>query len=248
MTKTNESRREKFILLVLMLLSFLFVLGCSIKGNEPTNPKDIRYDMCAGVYTKNSSNSYNMIYYGTNQEKARGLLKGPDDNSVTDSSFINPMYFTDDKKWIADGYVIDNDPKNALKSGDYTFEFQVDSDKLKAKKNIVWDNNFPTWNSCPSFEYNQSKRTVTINNPGIKQTENSKKYKVKYSMKIYNAEGAVTQLVGQSTREEKDAPIIYTMPSMLRLNKFYPVLVADFSDENGLQMIMYYCPEQVFNY
>ena len=134
----SESKRTKIILMLILLLSSIFVLGCSThgKGDETI----IRYEFCPGKYytTASVQQADNLIYYAVNQSEIQGSsVLDPAKNTVSGSSFRSPVNISDDNNgsWIADGFCIDT--KNSrYQIGTYTLNFIVKSINYLKEKNM----------------------------------------------------------------------------------------------------------------
>lgn len=238
----DQAKREKFILLVIMLISSIFALGCSIGGSSGKDSSDIRYDFCPGKYTINSSNQYNMFYYGVNQSMAQGLLLDNSKKEISGSAFNPPINYTDDKNWIADGYYIDSQNKYGI--GTYTFKFSVKSETYFSSRNITW-NNIPEWKRDTEFYFDGNR--IKVINPGITSNEGLSGLNVAYRLKIYVVGGTGSQLFGQSSAVKEVTEMSYSLPRVTRSYTVVPVLAAEISSNKRMEMIMFYCPEQKFN-
>ena len=240
MTKTNESRRDKFILLLLMLLSFLFILGCSIHGQDDED--EIRYEFCPGQYTLTSSNNvFNMLYGATNQRNGSGSFSKQDsDKLIAGSYFDTPIIPSDDGMWVSDGFYKDSKDDKILTNGSYTLHLTIKGNQYTNNKTMEW-NDFPVWNDFPSFT--KEGNIIKIINPGI---SDNKGYNVAYRIKlyVYSEMGTTTRLYGQSKSAPKPCELSYDLNSH-STNRTYtvlPILVAELSDNIRIRKIMYYCP------
>lgn len=244
MTTTNESKRDKLILLAILLLSSLFVLGCSIKGEEPV-VEPIKYEFSVGRYSYNSTNSYQMFYAAVNREFGTGNIKDvlKDGKHESISSFYyayNPYIENNNKYWVSDGYY---EVKNTT-YGPGTYAISLNCWEGDIEKYLTWEG-IPDWESSPSIEFNKDVISVSVI-PRLTETEQSKELKLRYRIKVYPWGLTSTRLFTQSEPvyyNGKRNSISCTLPRKLggnNNNEYVCFLVAELYNSSGIQMILYY--------
>ncbi len=237
MTTTNESKRDKIILLAILILSSLFVLGCSIKGDEPKH-EDVKYEFSVGKYVVSSSSYDYMIYAAVNQETGEGYIIDSKGNKINGSGFTRPINYADGSFWVADGFYRIKD--NEYTAGTYSLKLNCWDNLIE--KYLNWDG-IPDWKNIPNIEYTANNRTVFVNKiPGITETELSKKLSVRYRLKLYASGYQTAKLFGQSESTKDTSFISYYLPRKTteQTISLVPVLVAELYNEKGIQMIIYY--------
>ena len=246
----SESKRTKIILLIMLLLSSIFVLGCSThgKGDETV----IKYEFCPGKYytTASVAQADNLIYYAVNQSEIQGSsVLDPNKNVISGSAFNSPINISDDNNgsWIADGFY--RDTKNYYGVGTYTLRFTVKSFDYYKEKHMSWDD-FPNWKSTPIFDtsaVNNSGHQITVTHSGITQTDALSQYSVRYRVKVYVNMNSSSTLFGQSTSSNSTGAITYSLPSTSRSYDLVPILVAELHKGGAIEKILFYQGEH-FSY
>lgn len=246
----SETRRTKIIILLLLLISTIFVLGCSTHGKE--DEEDVRYEFCPGKCFWSSGEAHNMIYYAVNQSSVTGAVKDPYDELVSDSGFESPVNVADDNggMWVADGFVEEKNPSEyKFEEGIYTLYFKTKSESYETKREMNWYN-FPTWKDTATFytdSANSSSREIKVLFAGITSDENTKQYSIQYRLKVYVAESRASRLFGQSKAQGDSTEIRYSLPRVSSSIKLVPVLVCEMYQNNKIQKILYY-PGKEFPY
>ena len=241
--QTNECKKEKVILLIIMLLTSIFALGCGIKGNgdEPV----IKYEFCPGTYTQDAKTVYNMFYYATNQSKASGYIQDSANKEIKGSSF-SPAVNATKNGWVSDGFYYDD--KSIYSKGNYTLCFDVSGKSYRKTTNINWEN-LPKWKEIPRIDYDSSNHTVSVAKiPDITETP----YKRQYIIKTYVAGLTTSKLYGQSEilKEGKGSFISYSLgnPHTSESIRLVPVLVCELLSKDNRIVGTLFCPGSAFNY
>ncbi len=243
----SETRKAKLILLLLMLISSLFILGCSTHGKE--DEEDVRYEFCPGRYFISASEAHNMLYYAVNQSSISGGVKDPNGEIIHGSGFQGPVNASDDNggMWIADGFY-DTDNTN-YNEGIYTLYFSIKSGNYETKREMIWTD-FPTWKSTPDINTssaNTPSRMVYADASGITTDDNTANYDIYYRIKVYVAGLTASKLFGQSKAQKGSNNLTYTLPRVSSSIKLVPVLVCEMYQNNKIQKILYY-PGTAFTY
>ena len=241
----NETQRLKLILLLLLLISSIFILGCSTHGKK--DEEDVRYEFCAGKFFYSPSQSYNMLYFAVNQSNVNGSVKDSMGTVLSGTSFRGPVNPADDDggRWIADGFSFDT--KNPYTDGNYTLQFSIKAGDYEAAAKLNWEN-IPNWSNTPQFNtasVNEPSHIIYISSGGIIKNQLPENYKVKYRIKVYNADDNIrySQLFGQSTTYSSASSLEYSLPPNRSNNsyKLLAVLVCEIYNQNGkIEKIMYY--------
>lgn len=243
----SETRRTKIIILLLLLISTIFVLGCSTHGKE--DEEDVRYEFCPGKYFTSASEAHNMLYYAVNQSSISGGVKDPNGETIHGSGFQGPVNASDDNggMWVADGfYDTDN---TSYGEGIYTLYFSIKSGSYETKREMNWEN-FPTWKNTPTINTssaNTPSRMILADSAGITTNETTTGYEVVYRIKVYVAGLTSAKLFGQSKAQKGTNNITYTLPRVSSSIKLVPVLVCEMYQNNKIQKILYY-PGTAFTY
>ena len=249
----SETQKTKLILLFLLLISSLFILGCSTHGKE--DEEDVRYEFCPGKYFTSASEARNMIYYAVNQSSVSGGVKDPNGNTINGSGFKGPVNVADDNggMWVADGFydITDN---NKYKNGIYTLYFSIKSGNYETKREMNWDG-FPTWSNYPEFNTSSanSSKYIYISSAGIVKNSETANYTIKYRIKVYVAEKEMqySQLFGQSKLNESASKLEYNLPPNRSSNSYtlIPVLVCEMYNKNGkIEKILFLPDNKTFTY
>ena len=246
---TCALKREKIILLLIMILSSLFLLGCNShgKGDETI----IRYEFCPGKYYESASvqQSQNMFYYAVNQSEIQGsAVYDTANNPISGSAFNSPLNISDENNgsWIADGFC--RDVNNQYPVGTYTLSFTVKSINYTKQKYMEWVN-FPNWKSTPVFDtsaVNDQGHRITITHSGITNIAANEEYSVRYRIKVYVNINRSSQLYGQSASSNAGV-IDYSLPKATRSVELIPILVAELHKGGQIEKILFY-PGQPFTY
>ena len=243
----SESKRTKIILLIMLLLSSIFVLGCSThgKGDETV----IKYEFCPGKYytTASVGQADNLIYYAVNQSEIQGSsVLDPNKNTISGSSFSSPVNISDDNNgsWIADGFCTD-DKNHRFTEGNYKLNFTVKSLVYTKEKELSW-NGFPSWKGTPSFDLSAvNEHRITINHLGIDTSTLSADYSVRYRIKLYMNTSRSSQLYGQSSPDNSGV-LVYSIPRATRSVELMPILVAELFKNGQLDKVLFYPDQQPF--
>ncbi len=242
----SETQKTKLILLFLLLISSLFILGCSSHGKE--DEEDVRYEFCPGKYFTSASEARNMLYYAVNQSSVSGGVKDPNGQTINGSGFQGPVNVADDNGgiWVADGYY--DITNNTYGNGIYTLYFSIKSGNYETKREMNWDG-FPTWNSTPSIDTSSAntQRIIGANSARIITGENTDGYTIKYRIKVYVAGLTTSKLFGQSKAVDGSQPLTYTLPRVSSSIKLVPVLVCEMYKNEKIQKILFY-PDSAFTY
>lgn len=253
MTRANKLKQKKIILLAILMLSSIFLLGCSIKGDEPSPEQSIlRYSFVPGKYIINSSNIKYMFYAGVNQEKGSGYIIDTKGNPIAGSSFSQPMNKCFDNNgspmWIADGFY-DMKDNNEYPPGTYSLKLNCKDSLIN--KNLYWDG-IPTWNEVPQIRTGTDIVDAQIY--GVTETERSKGLSVSYRIKFYVADRTDSKLYYQSKvaypKNNKDYTYVScTLPRRVSQSsiKLIPMIVAELYNSNGIQMVIF-TPGTAFSY
>ena len=245
------SKKTKIILMLILLLSSFFALGCSThgKGDEII----VRYEFCPGKYytTASVQEAYNMFYYAVNQSEIQGsAVYDTHNNAISGSRFTNPVNISDDNNgsWIADGFY--TDINNRYGVGTYTLRFIVKSLNYSKEKYMSWDD-FPNWQRTPIFDtsaVNDAGHRITVTHSGISRTGASSQYTVRYRVKLYVYDASTSStLFGQSASSNDAGDITYSLPTTASSYQLVPVLVAELHNGGQIQKILYY-PGERFTY
>ena len=245
----SESKRTKIILLIMLLLSSIFVLGCSThgKGDETV----IKYEFCPGKYytTASVQQADNLIYYAVNQSEIQGSsVLDPNKNTISGSTFKSPINISDDNSgsWIADGFCTDSKNKR-FTEGNYQLNFNVKSIVYSKEKELSWKD-FPNWKSTPSFytsNVNDNNHLISINHSGIEDSALTSGYSVRYRIKIYVNTYQSSQLYGQSA-PTKSTYLDYSIPRTTRSVELVPILVAELFKDGQLEKVLFYPDQKAF--
>lgn len=243
----NRTKKAKIILLLILMLTSLFVIGCSTHGKEDS--PNVTYEFCPGKIFYSASQSNKMLYYATNQSTIHGsAVYDPNGNIISGSTFLSPVNVSDDNggMWVADGFVEDV-KNNVFDVGTYTLKFSLKNSNHSAEKHMEWVN-FPTWKSTPSFvtDTANTTRTIEVVSSGITTGSNTSGYDIRYRLKIYVYRSNASQLFGQS-KMSNSASIIYSLPKVASSIELVPVLVCEMY-QNGRIMKSLFYPSQRFTY
>ena len=236
MTTTNESKRDKIILLAILLLSCLFVLGCSLHGKD--DEEEIRYEFCPGTYCSDSTTTYKMFYGAVNQSNGQGWFVDSNGNEIKGSAFTSPVKCADDGFWIADGFY--EDINNEYSAGTYTLKLQIKGDQYATNKYMSWDG-IPTWKSEPTITFDG--KNVTATNTKINENKYTEGLTIRYRLKLYvGGDITTSKLFGQGKgKEGKEADVItYSIPSHTSSIQLVPVLACELSKQGRIKAIVYY--------
>ena len=242
----SESKRTKLILMLILLLSSIFVLGCSThgKGDETV----IRYEFCPGKYytTASVGQADNLIYYAVNQSEIQGSsVLDPNKNTISGSAFNSPVNISNDNNgsWIADGFCTD-DKNHRFIEGNYQLNFTVKSIVYSNERELSW-NGFPNWKGTPSFDLSAvNNHSISVNHLGIDDSNLSEDYSIRYRIKIYLNTNRSSQLYGQSA-PTKSGVLVYSIPRTTRSVELVPILVAELFKDGQLDKVLFY-PGQHF--
>ncbi len=246
----SENQKTKLILLLLLLISSLFILGCSSHGKQ--DEEDVRYEFCPGKYFWSAGESHNMVYYAVNQSSVTGSVKDPNGNIISGSGFKGPVNISDDNggMWVADGFIEEQNASSyAFVEGTYTLGFSIKSGNYETKRDMSWEG-FTTWKNTPNFNtssVNTPSRLLYIDSAGINTDANTANYEIGYRIKVYVADISVSQLFGQSKISASANNLTYTLPKIGSSIKLVPVLVCEMYQNGKIQKILYY-PGTAFTY
>ena len=238
----SESKRTKIILLIMLLLSSIFVLGCSThgKGDETV----IKYEFCPGKYytTASVAQADNLIYYAVNQSEIQGSsVLDPNKNVISGSAFNSPINISDDNNgsWIADGFCTD-DKNHRFTEGNYRLNFIVKSINYAKEKELSW-NDFPNWKGTPNFDTSNvnNNHYISINHFGVEDSALSAGCSVRYRIKLYLNTTRSSQLYGQSAPSNSNF-LDYSIPRTTRSVELVPILVAELFKDGQLDKVLFY--------
>ena len=250
----SENQKTKLILLLLLLISSLFILGCSSHGKQ--DEEDVRYEFCPGKYFWSAGESHNMIYYAVNQSSVSGSVKDPNGTVINGSGFKGPVNVSDDNggMWVADGFVEEKNASSyAFIEGTYTLGFSIKSGNYETKRDMNWEG-FTTWKNQPTFNtssVNSPSRLLYIESAEINTDANTANYEIRYRIKVYvGGNLSVSQLFGQSKAIDQSKfvnQLTYTLPKVGTSIQLVPVLVCEMYQNGKIQKILYY-PGTAFTY
>ena len=244
----NETQRLKLVLLLLLLISSIFILGCSTHGKK--DEEDVRYEFCPGGYFKSASEYDNMLYYAVNQSSVSGSVRDPNDSVINGTGFKGPVNMADDNGgiWVADGFYEDQKEKR-FEKGIYTLYFETRHGNYETKRDMNWDK-IPQWKGTAEFDTvsaNDPSRSIYIKSPGIITSDDTANYEIRYRIKLYVAYLSYSQLFGQSESTTSPYNLSYTLPKVSKSIDLVPVLVCEMYQDYKIQKILYY-PGEKFTY
>ena len=239
----SESKRTKIIILLMLLLSSIFVLGCSThgKGDETV----IRYEFCPGKYytTASVQEAKNMFYYAVNQSEIQGsAVYDTNKSPISGSAFNSPVNISDDNNgsWVADGFYRDVDNRYGV--GTYTLRFTVKSFDYYRERYMSWED-YPNWQRTPIFDtsaVNDPGHQISVTHSGITQIAALSQYSVRYRIKVYVNMNSSSTLYGQSAPSNSAGVITYSLPSATRNYDLVPILVAELHKGGQIEKILYF--------
>ncbi len=233
----------------MLLLSSIFVLGCSthVKGDEAVR----KYEFCPGKYytTASVQQADNLIYYAVNQSEIQGSsVLDPNKNIISGSAFKSPVNISDDNNgsWIADGFCNDN-KDNRFPEGNYKLNFTVKSIVYTKERELSWKD-FPNWKGTPNFNtsnVNDRNPRISIDHSGIEDSALTSGYSVRYRIKLYVNSYHSSQLYGQSA-PTKSTYLDYSIPRTTRSVELVPILVAELFKDGQLDKVLFYTDQKAF--
>ena len=241
----SETKKSKVILLLILLLSSLFIVGCSTHGKP--DEEVVRYEFCPGKYftTPSVQQAENMFYYATNQSTiTQSAVYDTKDKIISGSMFKSPVNASDDNggMWVADGFC--RDTKKEYGVGTYTLKFSTKNGSYTNKKYMEWDN-FPQWQGTPTFTFDRTNNFVTVTHSGITTDASTTDYTVKYRIKVYVNFSSYSQLFGQSETSNAGV-LIYSLPKVSSSIELRTVLVAEMYQNGRIEKILFYPAPEPF--